>query len=97
MTTAVERSMILPMVQQIMVKDNNPDAWRKNLIQLHIFEAQEAKDLSDRELSLIHHALLVQKFSQLPTEELLREAEKHQVQYHVSFDQDDFQMGAVCY
>ena len=97
MASTVEKSMILPMVQQIMVNNNNPEAWRKELIRLQIFDAQEAKDLSDRELSLIHHALLVQKLSQMPTDEVLREAEKHQVRYHVSFDQDDFQAGAVCY
>ncbi len=98
MPQGIEQSMITPMVQQIMVKQNDPAAWRKEIIRAQIFDAQEAKDLSDREVSLIHHALLVQKFSQMTSDELVVEAEKHNVSYHVNFDQDDtMHAGAISY
>jgi len=98
MPQGIEQSMITPMVQQIMVRQNDPAAWRKDIIRAQIFDAQEAKDLTDREVSLIHHALLVQKFSQMTADELVLEAEKHNVSYHVNFDQDDsMYAGAISY
>lgn len=98
MPQGIEKSMITPMVQQIMVNNNDPETWRKEIIRAQIFDAQEAKDLSDREISLIHHALLVQRFSQMTSDELVAEAEKHKIQYHLSFDQDDtMHAGAISY
>lgn len=98
MPQGIEKSMITPMVQQIMVNNNDPDAWRKEIIRAQIFDAQEAKDLSDREVSLIHHALLVQRFSQMTSDELISEAEKFKIQYHLNFDQDDtMHAGAISY
>ena len=89
--------MVMTIVQQIMTSENDTDAWRRNLIQNHIFEAQEAKDLSEREISLVHHALLVQSFSKMSSDQLLEQAEKYNLKYHVNFEGDQFQMGAVCY
>ena len=89
--------MVITIVQQIMISENDTEAWRRNLIQSHIFEAQEAKDLSDREISLIHHALLVQKFSQMSSDELLEQTVKYDMHYHVNFESDLYQAGAVCY
>ncbi len=89
--------MVSTIVQQIMVTENDPAAWRRELIRNHIFDAQEAKDLSEREISLIHHALLTQRFSQMNSDELLVEAKKQKLQYHVQLEADQFQMGAVCY
>ena len=89
--------MVMTIVQQIMISENDTDSWRRNLIQNHIFEAQEAKDLSEREISLIHHALLVQRFSQMSSDQLLEQTEKYNLQYHVNFEEDQFQVGAVCY
>jgi len=43
--------MVITIVQQIMINENDTDAWRRNLIQNHIFEAQEVKDLSERSVS----------------------------------------------
>ena len=68
------------------------------MIRAQIFDAQEAKDLTDREISLIHHALLVQRFSQMTSDQLLVEAEKYGVQYHVNMDQNTtLQAGAISY
>ncbi|NVK37941.1 MAG: hypothetical protein HWE18_08460 [Gammaproteobacteria bacterium] len=89
--------MVSTIVQQIMVTENDTAAWRRELIRNHIFDAQEAKDLSEREISLIHHALLTQRFSQMSSDELLQEAKKQKLQYHVQLETDQFQMGAVCY
>lgn len=89
--------MVSTIVQQIMVTENDPAAWRRELIRNHIFDAQEAKDLSEREISLIHHALLTQRFSQMSSDDLLVEAKKQKLQYHVQLEADQFQMGAVCY
>lgn len=89
--------MVMTIVQQIMISENDTDAWRRNLIQNHIFEAQEAKDLSEREISLIHHALLVQRLSQMSSDQLLEQTEKYNLKYHVNFEEEQFQMGAVCY
>ncbi len=89
--------MVITIVQQIMISENDTDAWRRNLIQNHIFEAQEVKDLSEREISLIHHALLVQRFSRMNSDELLEQTAKHNLQYNIHFESDEFQTGAVCY
>lgn len=89
--------MVNTLVQHIMVNEEDIGAWRRNLIQNQIFDAQEVKDLSEREISLIHHALMVQKFSQMSSEELNREIENHNMQYHLHLETDDFQMGAVAY
>ncbi len=89
--------MVITIVQQIMITENDTEAWRRSLIQNHIFEAQEAKDLSDREISLIHHSLLVQKFSQMSSDQLLEQTEKYNMHYHINFEADEFQAGAVCY
>lgn len=89
--------MVSTIVQQSMVSDNDVSAWRRELIRNHIFEAQEAKDLSEREISLIHHALLTQRFSQLSSDELLIEAKKQNLKYHVNLEGDQFQMGSVSY
>ena len=89
--------MVMTIVQQIMTSENDTDAWRRNLIQCHIFEAQEAKDLSEREISLIQHALMVQRFSQMSSDQLLEQTEKHNLKYHVNFEEEQFQMGAVSY
>ncbi len=89
--------MVTTIVQQIMTTENDIDAWRRNLIRNHIFEMQEVKDLSEREISLIHHALLVQRLSQMSSDDLLAEAEKYNLQYHINFEADDFQMTAVSY
>lgn len=98
MSYAIEKSMVTPMVQQIMVNHNDPEQWRKEMIRAQIFDAQEAKDLTDREISLIHHALLVQRFSQMTSDQLLVEAEKYGVQYHVNMDQNTtLQAGAISY
>ena len=98
MSYAIEKSMVTPMVQQIMVNHHNPELWRKELIRAQIFDAQEAKDLTDREVSLIHHALLVQRFTQMDADQLLIEAEKYNVQYHVNLEENTtVQAGAICY
>ncbi|OUR69753.1 hypothetical protein A9Q73_01390 [Bermanella sp. 47_1433_sub80_T6] len=89
--------MVITIVQQIMINENDTDAWRRTLIQNHIFEAQEVKDLSEREISLIHHAMLVQRFSRMSSDELLEQTAKYNLQYHINFEADEFQMGAVCY
>jgi hypothetical protein len=89
--------MVSTIVQQIMVTENDVAAWRRELIRNHIFNAQEAKDLSEREISLIHHALLTQRLSQLNSDELLKEAKKQKLEYHVNLEGDQFQMGAVSY
>ena len=89
--------MVSTIVQQTMVNENDVAALRRELIRNHIFEAQEARDLSEREISLIHHALLTQRLSQLGSDELLLEAKKQKLQYNVQLEGDQFQMGAVCY
>jgi hypothetical protein len=89
--------MVITIVQQIMISENDTEGWRRNLIQNHIFEAQEVKDLSEREISLIHHALLVQRLSGMSSDELLEQTIKYNLQYHVNFDSDEFQTGPVCY
>jgi len=89
--------MVSTIVQQTMVNENDVAAWRRELIRNHIFSAQEAKDLSEREISLIHHALLTQRLSQMCSDELLIEAKKQNLQYHIHFEADVFQMGAVSY
>ena len=97
MPKSVEQTMVIPMVQQIMASQNDPEAWKKDLIRAQIFDAQEAKDLTEREVSLIHQALLVQRLSQLSSDELLQEAHKYDVQYNLSFENDDLQAAAICY
>ncbi|MEY8203842.1 MAG: hypothetical protein RPR40_02105 [Bermanella sp.] len=89
--------MVMTIVQQIMINENDTDAWRRNLIQNHIFEAQEAKDLSEREISLIHHAMLVQRFQRMSSDQLLEQTTQHNLQYHINFEADELQAGAVCY
>ena len=89
--------MVTTLVQHIMVKDNDIDAWRQELIRNHIFEAQEAKDLTEREISLLHHALMIQSFSRMSSEQLLNMAQQYDVHYNVHFEADQFQMGAVNY
>lgn len=89
--------MVSTIVQQIMVSENDVTAWRRELIRNQIFDAQEARDLSEREISLIHHALLTQHLSQLTSDELLAEAKKQKLEYHVQLEGDQFQMGAVSY
>ena len=89
--------MVSTIVQQTMVNENDIAAWRRDLIRTHIFSAQEARDLSEREISLIHHALLTQRLSQLGSDELLEEAKKQKLQYNLHLESDQFQMGAVCY
>jgi len=89
--------MVTTIVQEIMISENDPSKWRKELIKNQIFDPQEAKDLSEREISLIHHALLVQRFSQMSSDELLEQAQKYDLKYHVQFEAESFQMGAVCY
>ncbi len=75
--------MVITIVQQIMINENDTDA--------------EVKDLSEREISLIHHAMLVQRFSRMSSDELLEQTAKYNLQYHINFEADEFQMGAVCY
>jgi len=89
--------MVTTIVQEIMITENDPDMWRKEMIKNHIFEAQEAKDLSEREISLVHHALLIQRFSQMSSDDLMTEAKKYDLKYHVQFEADQLQMGAVSY
>lgn len=89
--------MVTTLVQHIMVKDNDIDAWRKDLILNHVFEAQEAKDLSEREISLIHHALMVQNFSRMSSDQLLDMANHYDIHYSLHFSEEEFQVGAVGY
>lgn len=89
--------MVTTIVQEIMITENDPDMWRKEMIRNHIFEAQEAKDLSEREVSLVHHALMVQRFSQMSSDDLMAEAKRYDLKYHVQFEADQLQMGAVSY
>lgn len=89
--------LVTTIVQEIMIAQNNIASWRQELIRNQVFDAQEARDLSDREISLIHHALLVQTFSRMNSDELMAQAEKYNLQYHVSFEEDQMQMGAICY
>jgi len=89
--------LVNTLVQHIMVCEEDVSKWRRQLIQNHIFEPQEAKDLSDREISLIHHALLVQRYSQMSSDEINTEAKRYNLQYKLHLDTEDFQMGAVCY
>ena len=89
--------MVSTVVQHIMVNENNPSAWRNELIRNQFFSAQEAKDLSDREVSLIHHALLTQRYSQLSSDELLAESVRMNIQYHVKLESEQFQVGAIGY
>lgn len=88
--------MVTTIVQHIMTTQTDVESWRKDLIRNHIFEAQEARDLSEREISLVQHALLVQSYSNLSSDELLKLTAKYKLKYNVSFD-DDFQMTAICY
>ena len=89
--------MVTTLVQHIMVKDNDIDAWRQDLIRNHVFEAQEAKDLSEREISLIHHALMIQNFSRMSSDQLIEMANRYDVHYSLHFSEDEFQVGAVGY
>ncbi|GAA6133707.1 hypothetical protein NBRC116188_04960 [Oceaniserpentilla sp. 4NH20-0058] len=89
--------IVSTIVQHIMVNDNDPNAWRNELIRNHFFSAQEGKDLSDREVSLVHHALLTQKFSQMSSEQLLDESIRLDLQYHVNLESEQFQIGAIGY
>lgn len=89
--------MVSTIVQHIMVNESNPSMWRNELIRNQFFSAQEAKDLSDREVSLIHHALLTQKYSQLSSDQLLEESVRLDIQYHVKLEAEQFQMGAIGY
>lgn len=88
--------MVTTIVQHIMTTQNDVESWRKDLIRNHIFEAQEARDLSEREISLVQHALLIQAYSQLNSDELLKLTAKFKLNYKVNFD-DEFQMTAICY
>lgn len=88
--------MVTTIVQHIMTTQNDVESWRKDLIRNHIFEAQEARDLSEREVSLVQHALLIQAYSQLNSDELLKLTAKFKLNYKVNFD-DEFQMTAICY
>lgn len=89
--------MVSTIVQEIMTTENDTSAWRQNLIRNQIFGAQEARDLSEREISLVHHALLMQSLSQLSSDELMSQAKKYNLNYHVQFEEDQFQMGVVGY
>lgn len=89
--------MVTTLVQHIMVKDNDIDVWRQDLIRNHVFEAQEAKDLSEREISLIHHALMVQNFSRMSSDQLVEMANRYDVHYSLHFSEDESQVGAVGY
>ena len=89
--------MVSSIVQHIMVTENDPTAWRNELIRNHFFSAQEAKDLSDREISLIHHALLTQRLSQMSSDQLLAESKRYDMSYHVQLESEQFQMGAIGY
>jgi hypothetical protein len=89
--------MVTTIVQEIMIAENDTSAWRQELIRNQIFSAQEARDLSEREISLLHHALLVQRFSKMNSDELMVQANKYNLQYHVQFEEDQLQMGAIGY
>jgi len=96
-TMAKMNPLVSTIVQHIMVADNDPTAWRNDLIRNQFFSAQEAKDLSDREVSLIHHALLTQHYSQMSSDQLLKETQKRNMKYHVNLESEQFQMGAIGY
>lgn len=89
--------MVSSIVQHIMVSENDQNAWRNELIRNHFFSAQEAKDLSDREITLIHLALLTQRLSQMSSDQLLDESRKYEMSYHVNLESEQFQMGAIGY
>lgn len=89
--------MVSTLVQHIMVKDNDIDAWRQELIRNRIFEAQEVKDLTEREISLLHHALMIQQLSRLSSEDLLEMADKYDIHYNIQLEDENFQMGAINY
>jgi hypothetical protein len=89
--------MVTTIVQEIMIAENDPSTWRQELIRNQIFNAKEARDLTEREISLIHQALLVQQFSKLSSDELMSQANKYNLQYHIQFEEDQLQMGAICY
>jgi DNA-binding transcriptional MocR family regulator len=89
--------MVSTIVQEIMITENDTFAWRGEIIKNQIFTHQEARDLSEREISLIHHALLTQRLSKLNSDQLMEHVSKYNLQYHVHFEEEQMQIGAICY
>jgi len=89
--------MVTTIVQEIMIAQNDTSLWRQELIRNQIFGAQEARDLSEREISLVQHALLIQSFSKMSSDELMAQAEKFNLKYHIQFETDSMQMVAIGY
>lgn len=91
-----DQNMIIPIVQQMMF--NNPDieGWRRQLIKQQFFSAQEARDLNEREITLLHRTLLISQMQRMSSNALLNICRTQHIRYIVDID-DDLQAGAVGY
>jgi hypothetical protein len=87
--------MVSSIVQEIMITQSSSSAWRNELIKNQIFSPLEANNLSDKEISLVHQALLTQSLSKLSSDELMQQVEKHNLKYHLDFEEE--QLRAICY
>jgi hypothetical protein len=87
--------MVSSIVQEIMITQSNSSTWRNELIKNKIFSPLEANSLSDKEISLVHQALLTQSLNKLNSDELMQLVEKHNLKYHLDFEEE--QLRAICY
>jgi hypothetical protein len=87
--------MVSSIVQEIMISQSNLPVWRNELIKNQIFSPLEASNLTDKEISLLHQALLTQSLNRMSSDELMQQVEKHNLKYHLDFEEE--QMRAICY
>jgi hypothetical protein len=87
--------MVSSIVQEIMITQSNLSVWRNELIKNQIFSPLEATNLTDKEIFLVHQALLTQSLNRLSSDELILQIEKHNLKYHLDFEEE--QMRAICY
>lgn len=89
-------SLILPLVEHMILKEKDLNAWRKELVSTGAISLEESMSLNEVELTLAFRTMKAVQFQALKVEDLLAEIENHHVSWQVDLD-DNFQQGAICY
>ncbi|MCP5334877.1 MAG: hypothetical protein H7A08_04185 [Oceanospirillaceae bacterium] len=91
-----ELNMIQAMVQQIMIRDPDVEEWRRHLVRQQLFTGQEARELNEREVTLLYRTLLTYKFQRMNPKALTEACERYQIYYMIDLD-DSIRAAAVGY
>lgn len=90
------KSFVRPFVDHVIQDAERNGKIRSELSCLQVFDHGEISNLNDKEAKLVLQALLTQRYSQMPVEQLSEKMERCGYKIDVNLS-TEFQMGAIGY